>query len=407
MSGFAVEFLGCKVSLSDAQAIRERLSAEGHAEVGADEADVRVVNGCCVTAEALAKSRKAARRAARTAGRVYLTGCAANLADPGAGTLPANVTVLRVRPDRAPDAVSAAVGPLGCVGGPAPAFSRTRAYVKIQDGCSFTCSYCVIPAVRGAGRSRSLDAVLRDASRRLQQGHRELVLTGVNLGCFRDRGQRAGLPALIGRLCELPGLERLRLSSIEVNHLDDPLLRAMAADARVAPHLHVPLQSGDDGVLRAMRRRYARDRFLRRVERARELVPGLNLTSDVIVGHPAEDDAAFRRTLALVADAGFTAVHVFPYSPRPDTADAASDPVPAAEKRRRSEALRELSDRAGAAHRRAKLGRRERVLVESAQGRGYSADYTPYVVAGAEPGVLVAVRATGLEAAAVIGTMCA
>ena len=244
------------------------------------------------------------------------------------------------------------MGDLGCAG-PRPAFPRTRAYVKVQDGCSFTCSYCVIPQVRGPSRSRAAADVLADVARRARQGHREVVLTGINLGCFRDRrgGDAPARPARRARP-GVDGIERVRLSSIEVNHVSDALLGAMAHPG-VARHLHVPMQSGDDGVLAAMRRRYTAARFLRASGRARELVPGVNLTTDVIVGHPAEDDAAFGRTLAAVRAAGFTRVHVFPYSPRPGTADAASDPVPAAVKAERSRRLRELAERQAAAHRRA------------------------------------------------------
>jgi len=265
----------------------------------------------------------------------------------------------------------------------------------------------VIPSVRGPSRSRTADAVLRDAVRRASKGHRELVLTGINLGCFQDQAAGVDLAALLGRLAELPGVERVRLSSIEVNHLTDRLLRAMASDGRIAPHLHVPMQSGDDGVLAAMRRHYTSARFLAKLERARRLVPGVNLTTDVIVGHPSERADAFEATLAAVRAAGFSKVHVFPYSPRPDTRDAADDPVQAAAKRERSARLRRLSDRQGAAHRRSKLGAVERVLVEPGRGGGYAADYTAFRVEGAPEGTLVTVLATGLESGAVVGTMCA
>jgi tRNA A37 methylthiotransferase MiaB len=210
------------------------------------------------------------------------------------------------------------------------------------------------------------------------------------------------LAGLLVAAAEIDGIERVRLSSIEVNHLTDELLDALA-HPRVAAHLHVPMQSGDDGVLRAMRRHYDAAAFLRRVGRARDRVSGLNLTSDVIVGHPAETGAAFEATLAAVADAGFTKVHVFPYSPRPGTADGERAGVAPAVKRRRGERLRALSDARGAAHRAAKRGRRERVLVETAAGRGRSDDFTAFVVPGARPGRLVEVVAAGVRGDAVVG----
>ncbi|MGH3073500.1 MAG: MiaB/RimO family radical SAM methylthiotransferase, partial [Gaiellales bacterium] len=272
------------------------------------------------------------------------------------------------------------------------AFPRTRAYVKVQDGCSFTCSYCVIPQVRGPSRSRAAADVLADIARRARQGHREVVLTGINLGCFRDRAAGMRLHDLLVAAADVDGIDRVRLSSIEVNHVSDALLGAMTHPG-VARHLHIPMQSGDDAVLEAMRRRYAAARFLSAVARARELVPGINLTTDVIVGHPAEDEAAFERTLEAVRMAGFTRVHVFPYSPRPGTADGASDPVPAVVKADRSRRLRELADRLGEAHRRALAGTRQRVLVETEAGRGYTDDYTPLVVRGGRPGTIVEVVA--------------
>src|SRR5205823_2316977 len=168
---------------------------------------------------------------------------------------------------------------------------------------------------------------------------REVVLTGINLGCYRDRGAGYDLARLVREAGATPGLARLRLSSIEVNHLNDRLLAALRQTSAVARHLHVPLQSGDDRVLAAMRRRYDSRTYLRRVA----LAEGFNLTTDAIVGFPAEDDAAFERTLAVVEQAGISSVHVFPYSPRPGTRTAADDPVPKQVKRERSARLRALS----------------------------------------------------------------
>src|SRR6185312_2298177 len=151
-----------------------------------------------------------------------------------------------------------------------------------------SCSFCVIPQVRGASRSRRAGAVLAEVARRVEQGHREIVLTGINLGCYRDREAGFDLPRLIREIGALAGVERLRLSSIEVNHLSDTLVEAMRETPAVSPHLHVPLQSGDDAVLRAMRRRYDAATYLRRIGKA----AGFNLTTDVIVGFPTEDEAA-------------------------------------------------------------------------------------------------------------------
>src|SRR5919199_692997 len=283
MATFSVRFLGCKVSHADAHEIREALVADGHVE-RADGADVAIVNTCCVTNEAVAKSRKAAARAARSHARVYVTGCGANLSRDAFRGLPDNVTVVPRRSEETPRYVAGAVGAIGCVDAE-PRLDRVRAFVKVQDGCSFSCGFCVIPLVRGASRSRRADAVLAEVRRRVAQGHREVVLTGINLGCYRDREAGYALPRLVREAGATPGLERLRLSSIEINHVNDELADALRETPTVARHLHVPLQSGDDGVLRDMGRRYSSATYLRRLEPLADF----NLTSDVIVGFPTED----------------------------------------------------------------------------------------------------------------------
>jgi threonylcarbamoyladenosine tRNA methylthiotransferase MtaB len=277
------------------------------------------------------------------------------------------------------------VGAIGCVQADAR-LDRVRAFVKIQDGCSFSCNFCVIPLVRGASRSRSAHAVLAEVRRRVEQGHREVVLTGINLGCFRDRAAGYDLPRLVREAGATPGLARLRLSSIEINHVNEALIRALRETATAGRHLHVPLQSGDDGVLRAMGRRYCVETYLRRLA---PVAGDFNLTTDVIVGFPAEGDAAFERTLRTVERAGVTKVHVFPYSPRPGTVTAGDDPVPPHVKKQRGARLRQLSHELCVARWRAKS---DDVVLVDRPGRGYGDDYTPWLV-DAPVGELVRVRA--------------
>ena len=393
MATFSTRFLGCKVSFADAQAIRERLLADGHDEV-AEGGEIQVVNTCCVTHEAVSKSRQAASRAARSARSVYVTGCASNLEGAFADAAP-NVVVTGKTGDEAALFVAGDVGAIGCVNAE-HRLDRVRAFVKIQDGCSFSCAFCVIPLVRGATRSRTAEAVLGEIRRRVAQGHREIVLTGVNLGCFRDRAAGYTLARLVREAGAIPGVERLRLSSIEVNHVDDALVSALLETSTVSPHLHVPLQSGDDAVLRAMGRRYTASQFERRLAP----LAGLNLTTDVIVGFPAEDDAAFERTLSLVERLGMTKVHVFPYSPRPGTRTAAEDTVAPEAKRERGARLRALSDELSRRRWRTRVGTTDRVLVDR-PGRGYADDYTPWLVEG-EVGAFVAARGVGVAAEGVL-----
>ena len=396
MATFSVRFLGCKVSHADAHAIREALLRDGHVEQA--DAEIAVVNTCCVTHEAVRKSRHAAARAARTHRRVYVTGCGANLAEDGFAGLPENVTVVSRRSEETPGFVAGDVGAIGCVQADAR-LDRVRAFVRVQDGCSFSCNFCVIPLVRGRSRSRSAEAVLGEVRRRVGQGHREVVLTGINLGCFRDRERGYTLARLVREAGATPGLGRLRLSSIEVNHVSAELIRALRETPTVSRHLHVPLQSGDDQVLSEMGRRYTAATFLRRLAPLTDF----NLTTDVIVGFPAEDERAFERTREVVREAGITKVHVFPYSPRPGTATAAEDTVAPAVKKRRSAMLRADSHEACLRRWQTKLGAQDDVLVDRPR-RGYGDDYSPWLLTGEAPvGELVRARATAVREEGIVG----
>jgi threonylcarbamoyladenosine tRNA methylthiotransferase MtaB len=259
----------------------------------------------------------------------------------------------------------------------------------------------VIPLVRGRSRSRSAAAVLGEVRKRVEQGHREVVLTGINLGCFRDRERGYTLARLVREVGATPGLRRLRLSSIEVNHVSKELVSALRETPTASRHLHVPLQSGDDRVLTAMGRRYTAATYLRRLAPLTEF----NLTTDVIVGFPGEDDLAFERTRSVVRELGITKVHVFPYSPRPGTMTEASDSVPPGVKKRRSAQLRADSHEACLRRWRAKLGAEDEVLVDR-PGRGYGDDYSPWLLGEAAPvGQLVRARAAAVEEEGIVGVV--
>jgi threonylcarbamoyladenosine tRNA methylthiotransferase MtaB len=274
---------------------------------------------------------------------------------------------------------------------------RTRAFVKVQDGCSFYCTYCIIPAARGAERSLPPETILGDIRRALAAGHREIVLTGINVGTYdggwSERGPRGSharsalsLAGLIRRILDETDVERLRLSSIEAQHVDDELLDAWrAGGARAMPHLHLPLQSGDDDVLRRMGRRYRADDYRATVGRARVAIPGVAVHADVIVGFPTEDEAAFDRSLSFVRSLDLSGLHVFRYSERPGTPAARMrGSVPDATRRRRSQQMLAVAAAArGRAAARA-VGSRRSVLFEQRQadGRwvGHAEDHLPVVV---------------------------
>jgi threonylcarbamoyladenosine tRNA methylthiotransferase MtaB len=401
---FSVKFLGCKVSQADAMLARSRLLEAGHREVPEAEAELHVINTCCITSEAEAKSRQSVRRSVKAgAGRVLVTGCAANLAPARFGELAPSVSALVGTAEEVAVEAAGSAGP-GCtdldhdVLAPRQlAGNRTRGFVKVQDGCDCECAYCIIPTVRGGARSRPAGAVLGEIEQRVSHGQPEVVLTD--------------LGGLLRSAAAVEGVERVRLSSVEVIHVGDTLIDAVAEEPKVCSHLHVPMQSGDDQVLSAMGRSYDSNGYLRTIERLRERVGSVNVTTDVIVGFPTETEAAFERTLDTVQRAGITRIHTFSFSSRPGTvADRLGDPVPPEEKKRRSKEMRGLSEVLGRHHRSGKLGETDQVLIDKAadsQLSGYSEDYTRYYLPpdAGSPGSLVRARGHELYSDGVLATL--
>jgi threonylcarbamoyladenosine tRNA methylthiotransferase MtaB len=415
VASFAVKFLGCKVSQADAMLARGALLAAGHTEASERDAELHVVNTCCITAEAEAKSRQSVRGSLRAAQRVYVSGCAVNLNSRQFAEIDDRVTPFAGTADEVAAEIGGRPPDPGCVdtehdvlarvrAARAEPPARTRGFVKVQDGCDCHCAYCIIPTVRGGARSRPASAILREVAERVAAGQPEMVMTGISVGDYRDPERGLELGQLMIEVARVKGVQRVRLSSVEVIHVKHSLLESLTTEPKVCRHLHVPMQSGDDAVLRAMGRHYTADEYLAHIARLRAAVPDVNLTTDVIVGFPTEDEAAFQRTLDAVDAAGITRVHVFPYSPRPGTTAAAlGDRVPPAEKKRRSQALRGRSELRSRLHRTARLGRPERVLIDKVadtQCSGYTADYTRcYLPAGAaQRGALVDVMCASIHA---------
>jgi len=434
MRRVAATFVGCKVSQADGEEALARLAAGGVQAVRTrDHADVVIVHTCCVTAEAERKSRRMVHRATALGKQVVVAGCAAALrpeqfAAPG-------VTVA-ARPDWSALAAAlandeAAPAPSGDLParhvddalpcGEAPAAcgerddgraaaatpgTRTRLVLKVQDGCAGACSYCVVRLVRGAPRSLPLDEVLAAARAGLARGCGEVVLSGIDLGAWRDG--RTELPELVAAVAALRGLRRVRLSSLEPRHVDAALLDALCLP-RVARHLHVPLQSADDEVLAAMRRPYTFAAYVAAVEGLRRLPGGGMLSTDVIVGYPTEDEIAFARTLAAVASGLFGRVHVFAFSARPGTAAAELPPLPAAVVKERMARVLAAAAAAARVARRAALGCDAEVLVEERRDglcTGYSSEYIRYALRGAaRRGELVRAVADGEMGDVLIGTV--
>ncbi len=381
--------LGCKLNQADAEAMARRLAAGGVRVVDRPEegAQAFVINTCSVTHVADRKARHLTRLARRLSpdATIVLTGCYAETAPDDTAQLVGADLVLGngAKPEIA-DLVLERLRDWGdpAVGCPEPVKDglRTRAFVKIQEGCNEVCAFCIVPRTRGRERSRTVEEVVQEVLARQREGVQEVVLTGTQLGNYgRDLGWvEQGPRRLLEALLERTQVPRIRLSSLQAQDISTELL-ALWRDARVCPHLHLPLQSGSDPVLRRMRRRYTAQQFRRAVDLVREEVPDATITTDVIAGFPGETDADFEATYGLCRQIGFAAIHAFPYSRRPGTAaNLMRDQVPMSVRRQRLERLLALSEDSGQAFRRRCLGRVMPVLWEERRGgwwRGLTANY--------------------------------
>jgi len=383
---FAIRTVGCKVNQYDGQVMREHMAGLGWRERPFGErADLYIINTCTVTARADEKCRKIIRRAVRRNqdARVIVTGCGAVHARSAFASI-AGVSAVLTREQMVHVEEFLATG-----GAPKPGdvFARgisrfaghTRAFLKIQDGCESYCAYCIVPLVRGRLRSRPLDEVRREAERLVAAGHQEVVLSGIHIGRY-DPGGGRGLADAVREILETPGLRRLRVSSIEAMEVTEALLETAASDERFCPHFHLPLQSGDDGILAAMRRGYTAGQFLKRVDMIRRRLDRPSITTDVMVGFPGESEAQFRNTLAVCRAAGFSRIHIFPFSPRPGTAAAGmAGRVAASVIHERESALRTLAAELAVEYKRSFLGETVLPLVEHRRDResGRLAGWSP------------------------------
>ncbi|RJQ51757.1 MAG: tRNA (N(6)-L-threonylcarbamoyladenosine(37)-C(2))-methylthiotransferase MtaB [Actinobacteria bacterium] len=370
MPSVAIATLGCKVNQTESERMLVQLARIGFKTVAFDErADVYVVNSCTVTSEADHKSRKLARRAlkANPSATVVLTGCyAADAKDEGA--LPAGVHLLEAgRKDELGRFLAKIFGS-GSEPAMPPVRARARAMIKIQDGCDNFCSYCIVPHARGGPRSRRAAEVIDEVAGLGREGVREIVLTGINLGRYRD--ERTDLVELLRLvIAAFPG--RVRLSSIEPPDVGDGLVGLLSSEESLCPHLHVPLQSGCDSVLESMGRNYDARYFGRMVERLRAARPEIAITTDVICGFPGESDEQARETLRFLEGLAPAKLHVFKYSSRPHTSAAKlSDQVAPDLKSERARELGALDRSLGEAFAERQVGRTFDILVETAGEEG-------------------------------------
>jgi len=403
----AMATLGCKVNQCESAGIAEALAACGMTLVPFKEAaDGYIINTCTVTGRTDYQSRQLIRRAIRKnpAAAVLVTGCYAQRAPEEIARIPGVRFITgNAEKERIPDIFCemAAGVPRILVGdirkekgisrlGATVFPEHTRAFLKIQDGCDAFCSYCIVPHTRGASRSLPPEEVLERITSIARAGYREVVLTGIHLGAWGcDIQPRADLATLVRSIVEGYAVERLRLSSIEPRELNEEIIALIGAAGTVCRHLHIPLQSGDDGILAAMRRDYDAAFFRDLVRKLRTTVPGIAVGIDVMAGFPGETEEAFANTLRMAEEMPIAYLHVFPYSRRPGTPAATmAGQVPDEEKKRRAERLRAV----GAAKRQAFaerfIGTPLQVLVEGRTDKntgfpvGFSDNYIPVAVRG-------------------------
>lgn len=372
MKTFAITTLGCKVNQAETEKIIRQFAEAGFRLVDRlEQADVCLVNTCTVTAQADHKSRQAIRRACRNrTAFVVATGCGVKASGSGIdsiegiGLLAGNkdkdglIDLVKMRLEPEGRVIERTVSP--------KQFLHTRALVKIQDGCDHFCSFCIVPYVRGRPVSRPRTEVIAEIEELLKVGVKEIVITGVNLGRYgADLNGDSGFTGLLEDIMGIDGLGRLRLSSIEVNDITPEFLAHSCHNKRLCRHLHVPLQSGSDRILKAMSRDYTSEEYLKKIEQTKEVVPEIALTTDVMVGFPGETDEDFEATKNLIKEIQFRKLHVFKFSPRPGT-PAAELPEKVAEdvKDKRSRELIELGDDLAVKYLNQFVGRALEVLVE-------------------------------------------
>ena len=362
---FALHTLGCKLNYAEGSAISQQLIEQGWMRVDFTQpSDCYIINTCSVTAQADKKCRNLVRQAKRNnaEAKVVVVGCYAQLKPETIASIPGVNLVLGANAKFDIDAITATdpetnsinVESIKKVNRFDPAFSqndRTRTFLKVQDGCDYHCTFCTIPLARGRSRSTTIDKVLRTAREAVDLGAKEIVLTGVNIGDFgrsedgRQRGAE-NFQDLIVALDDVEGVERFRISSIEPNLLTNDIIDFVASSKKFMPHFHIPLQTGVDRLLRAMRRKYDTALYRSRVERIKTVMPNACIGADVIVGFPGETEGDIQQTAAFLQELGVSYLHVFTYSERQNTrAPQLDDAVPVQERRERNFILRNISTR--------------------------------------------------------------
>lgn len=420
MTTFYIKTLGCKVNQYESQVIREQFLNSGFREAGScDRPDICIINTCSVTNHAQAKGRNYINRlrSRYPDTTLVVTGCTVNykpeFIDGKAVFLIKNeekYSLVNMFMEKRKENGDSGISYFA---------NRTRAFVKIQDGCDEFCSYCILPYVRGRSRSRNFDEVIKEVKRLVDNKYREIVLVGIHLGDYgKDIGRKNALVKLLKELEKIPRLSRIRLSSLEPQDIKGPLIERIVQSQNICRHLHIPLQSGDNVVLKRMNRRYKYEEYRNLLNTITFEIPDIVFTTDIIVGFPSETEEQFLNSCRAVEEMGFIKVHIFPYSLRPGT-DAVnfSGRVSSKDIKKRVKILQKIASHTSLKEKEKKIGSFQEILVEKpginsigytqtpkSLMSGYTSGYIPVKIEGTTaPNSLVNVKITGIEGEYLIG----
>lgn len=421
---FKILTLGCKVNSCESAAIEKRFLENGFTKAETENPDLYIINSCSVTGTAVAKARHAASRYRREnpSGIIVLCGCFPQSYPEEAGLkFDADIVVGNSDKDKIVDYVNGfianrlktvKINPLTrefCKGCSVPDEDRTRAFIKIEDGCDRFCSYCIIPTARGRVRSLSCEDIREQSTACFADGHREIVLTGINLGCY---GQDLGLSLYDAvKAVSESGVPRIRLSSLEPEMITDELIDKLGEIPALCPHFHLSLQSGSDEILRKMNRKYTTEQYLHVVEKLREVFPDCAITTDIIVGFPFESDEDFKKSIEFAEKIGFAKVHVFPYSLRKGTIAAEMPQIQPSVRTERTRFLMNIAETLEDKFLRSQRGKEAIALIEKPQSelysQGFTENYTPVRILGKQipRHSLVRVKITGAKKGYCLGTV--
>ncbi len=393
--------LGCKTNQAESFGIEGALKCDGHEIVAiSDSPDLCIINSCSVTAKADQQSRQLINKALRNKAKVIVTGCYAELNADAINAIGEKITVFRnIEKSSIVSTLTKSDSSINC-----NFYPRQRPIVKVQDGCNYSCTYCTIPRARGRSRSESCAEIIDSIIKYTSAGYNEVVLTGIHLGTYGlDLEPKKSLSFLLKGILKKTAMPRIRLSSLEIKEIDEELLDIMM-DRRICNHLHIPLQSGDDLILKAMNRTYSTEEYRHRIEVIAKKFPDIAIGTDLITGFPGEDEKSFVSTCSFIETMPFSYIHVFPYSSRPGTVAALmKNQVPENVKKERVRILRLKSDSNRKKYIESQLNKTLQIIVERRGTEGYEGTSANYIKVLVPNGLdlqeesLINIRVTGYE----------